>query len=730
MFATLLAAIAMTTSNADWPPTKAPIMTRWAKQVDPANPLPEYPRPQMVRPNWQSLNGMWEYAISPKDAGDLEMPTPQGRILVPFCIESALSGVMKRVTENDKLWYRRKFKVAKHSGRTLLHFGAIDWHSWVEVNGEAVWINHMGGYDGFTADITEAVKPGENEVVIWCTDATGGYQPRGKQWRRPEGIWYTPVTGIWQTVWLEQVPSDYIPELKIVPNLAKSTVEVTVPKPDGEIEVIARDGGKEVGRARGDAMKPVSVKIPYPKLWTPDTPFLYDLEVRLVKGKKVLDSVKSYFGMRSVGLVKDANGVQRLALNGKPIFHLGPLDQGFWPDGIYTAPNDEALKFDIEMTKKLGFNTIRKHVKVEPERWYYWADKLGVMVWQDMPSPHFEDGKQPDADEKIQFMDELVALIEGRGNHPSIVMWVPFNEGWGQQGTEGYVKLIRGLDPSRLVNNASGWTDMKVGDVNDIHNYPPPRMPALESKRAAVLGEFGGLGLAVDGHTWAKQNWGYQGVSDREALTDKYVRFLKQVYDLKAKGLAAAIYTQTTDVETETNGLLTYDREIVKVDIDRVSRANRGNFDGLKEPTVVVPTSQSKAIDWHYTFQQPSDGWEKPDFNPAGWQVGPAGFGTTVTPGAIVRTTWSTGDIWVRRSFVLTSSQLKRPMLRLHHDDDVEVYVNGVLALKRRGWTSEYEDFEITAEARATLVAGTNTIAIHCHQNQGGQYIDAGLVEY
>lgn len=726
MLAALLATLAMTQTATDWPPTKAPIMTRWAKDLRTDNPLPEYPRPQMVRDNWTSLNGFWDYAISAIDAGD--MPEPQGKILVPFPIESSLSGVMKRVSETEKLWYRRTFTAPKHSGRTLLHFGAVDYQCSVFVNGHSVVLNHTGGYDGFSSDITEELEPGENELVVRVFDATGGFQPRGKQWRKPEGIWYTPVTGIWQTVWLEQVPENYIPKMKITPDVASSTVEVTVIKPEGEFEVVALDGRTEIGRATGSAMKPISVPVPNPKLWSPEKPHLYQLVVRMKEGAKTLDTVKSYFGMRSVGLVKDENGVQRLALNGKPVFHIGPLDQGFWPDGIYTAPTDEALKYDIEITKKLGFNTIRKHVKVEPSRWYYWADKLGILVWQDMPSPHFDGDRQPDADEKSQFIEELMAMMEGLHNHPSIVMWVPFNEGWGQHATQHVVRFVRNADPSRLVNNASGWTDSGVGDVNDIHHYPAPRKPANEPTRAAVLGEFGGLGLAVDGHTWSKQNWGYQGVSDQQALTDKYVRFMKQVYELKAEGLAAAIYTQTTDVETETNGLLTYDRALIKVDVDRVARANRGDFKGLREPTVVVPTSQKDGIEWRFTFDKPAEDWFASAFDASAWRTGKAGFGTPGTPGSVCRTDWISSDIWIRRSFDLAKVPA-RPLLRLHHDDDVEVYVNGVLALTRRGWTTDYEDFEMTKEAAAALKPGANVIAIHCHQNQGGQYIDAGIVE-
>jgi hypothetical protein len=459
-------------------------------------------------------------------------------------------------------------------------------------------------------------------------------------------------------------------------------------------------------------------------LWSPDRPFLYDLEVKLRQGNRVVDAVTSYFGLRQIARGKDAKGIERILLNQQFLFQVGTLDQGFWPDGIYTAPTDAALRSDIEVLKRMGFNLTRKHVKVEPERWYYWCDKLGLLVWQDMPS-----GNNGTAAAKRQFETELQRMIEGRANHPSIVMWVVFNEGWGQYDTERLTEWVKRLDPSRLVNNASGWTDKKVGDVLDMHNYPGPGSPLPETARAAVLGEFGGLGLGITGHTWSQQTWGYQGMSDSQRLTAQYLKLLRKVWVLKEEpGLSAAVYTQTTDVETECNGLLTYDRACVKVDAFKVSAANRGQIPPAPQLQPLVATAQKAPVQWRFTFEAPGPDWMKPGYDDQQWRQGSAGFGTEGTPGAIVRTEWKSPDIWLRREFELPSAPSQRLQLMMHHDEDAEVYLNGVLAAKLTGYTTDYEDYEIAAAALAALKPGRNQIGIHCHQTQGGQYIDAGLV--
>jgi hypothetical protein len=750
---------ACTSGRAEWKPAEGPLMTRWAKHVSPKNAHPEYPRPQMVRKDWLNLNGLWDYAIRPKDE-----PQPEkfdGQILVPFPAESALSGVTRPVGDANNLWYRRAFETpGKWKGRcVLLHFGAVDWETTVWVNGKEVGMYHgrgevcafpaepgfipssvhRGGYDPFTFDITDALnKTGPQEIVLSVWDPTNsGGQPRGKQVKQPGGIWYTAVTGIWQTVWLEPVPKAHIEWLRIVPNVDAQAVDISlgVKSLDAEvgIEIAVLDGEKEVTVARimgsgagREIMAPrVELAVEDPKLWSPDTPFLYNLKVTLAHDGKVVDKLSSYFGMRKISLDKDEKGITRLFLNNKPLFQFGPLDQGWWPDGLYTAPTDEALRYDIEVLKKLGCNMMRKHVKIEPLRFYYWCDKLGLMVWQDMPS----GDNRTDADKK-QFEQELTQLVRAHYNHPSIVMWVPFNEGWGQHDTPRYVELIKELDATRLVNNASGWKDTGVGDVHDIHSYPGPAAPPTEENRAAVLGEFGGLGLPVKGHTWQdEKNWGYRSFETREQLTDAYVSLLARLRMLIGQGLSAAVYTQTTDVEIEVNGFMTYDRAMVKADAKKAAAANRKLY--LPPPLVktIVPTSQNRGIEWRYMTTDPGNGWEKTAFDDSSWKRGPGGFGREGTPGSIVRTGWTTSDIWLRRAFDLKSTNFDHPHLSIHHDEDAEVYINGVLAAKLTGYTTSYVQFPLGKEASRALKAGSSCLAVHCHQTQGGQYIDVGIVD-
>ena len=552
----------------DWQPAAGPLKTRWTKDVSPTNALPEYPRPQMVRKDWLNLNGLWDIKL-----GD----GTESKILVPFAIESALSGVMKHV---DRVTYRRSFEIPKGwSGqKVLLHFGAVDWESTVFVNGKKIGV-HRGGYDAFSFDITDALKgEGAQEITVDVFDPTDlGGQPRGKQKLKPGSIMYTATTGIWQTVWLEPVAPAHIESLKIVPDVDESCLRLTV-FGSGSVEAVASEDGKVIAQVTGQAGSELKLSIPSPKLWSPDSPHLYDLRVSLKSGDKTVDAVTSYFGMRKIALGKDDKGITRMMLNGKPVFQVGPLDQGFWPDGIYTAPTDEALRFDIAETKRLGFNTTRKHVKVEPARWYYWCDKLGLLVWQDMPCGNSYTDKQQPID-KPQFKSELVNMVKNNWNHPSIIMWVVFNENQGQHDTEALVAEVKALDPSRLVNNASGNDDKNCGDVIDKHSYPGPESPKPEENRAAVLGEFGGLGLPVDGHTWTKKTWGYEGTKNIEDLTSAYEKLLGKSWELNATaGLSAVIYTQLTDVETECNGLLTYDREINKVIPERAAAANSGKL--------------------------------------------------------------------------------------------------------------------------------------------------------
>lgn len=573
-----------------WQPAEHHLMTRWAKDVSPENALPEYPRPQMVRSEWTNLNGLWDYAICPRGEGQPEKWG--GDILVPFAVESALSGVQKRVTPEERLWYRKAFSAPTGKGRLLLHFGAVDWQATVWVNGQKVG-SHQGGFDPFTIDITDAATEEENEIAVAVWDpADAGHQPRGKQVLEPNNIWYTPVTGIWQTVWLERVPNVYIKSQRIVPNFDESAFEVLVNcSEEADVRIKVLDGDKVIAVSEGTSRSPVSVTIDDAKLWSPDSPHLYDLIIELRNEEVVLDTVQSYAGMRKIEVKPDAAGVNRLFLNNEVLFQYGPLDQGWWPDGLYTAPTDEALAYDVKITKELGFNMTRKHVKVEPARWYYWCDKLGLIVWQDMPNgdaePHWDmsvDARVKDllrtVESSQQYREELTQMVVDFGNHPSIVMWVPFNERWGQSDTADAVALVRRLDPSRIINSASGGNFYGVGDVLDVHNYPDPTMPRLDKHQAIVCGEFGGLGLPVEGHTWVdKGNWGYRSYENSEKLQSAYLEKIAMLKPMIKKGLAAAIYTQVTDVEIEINGFLTYDREVLKMDVKAVSEANRSLYE-------------------------------------------------------------------------------------------------------------------------------------------------------
>ncbi|NNM07371.1 MAG: hypothetical protein HKO65_19915, partial [Gemmatimonadetes bacterium] len=728
------------------------LKTRWAAQVDPSEPLPEYPRPQMVRPDWVNLNGSWDLAILPRD--DPEPTSYAEDILVPFPVESSLSGVGRKVEPEERIWYRRAFPHPEPASgadpasgaepasgphlagtRWLLHFGAVDWEAEVFLNGVRVG-GHRGGYSPFSFDVTDHLIPGrDQELVVSVWDPTDrGDQPRGKQVLEPRGIWYTAVSGIWQTVWLEPVPEVHIRSLKVTPRLDLGVVEVFVETAGSptlsRVDVSVWVDGDDLATTRGLSERPLVVSLPEVRTWSPDDPFLYDLQVEIPG----VDTVRSYFGMRSVALGVDERGYQRLLLNGEPMFQYGTLDQGWWPDGLYTAPTDQALRFDVQKTKELGFNLIRKHVKVEPARWYFHCDREGILVWQDMPS-----GDNEGAEAQGQFRLELAEAVEALQNHPAIVMWVPFNEGWGQHATEQIVEWLEEHDPTRLVNNASGWTDRGVGDVLDVHRYPGPGAPApgspgTETGRAIVLGEFGGLGLPLSGHTWVDQdNWGYRSFETVEALNQAYEELLIQLRPLIGEGLAAAVYTQTTDVEIEVNGIMTYDRERVKLGED-----TRQLHEALFRPPPllrpVVATSREAGQPWRFTTRDPGEGWQEPDFDTQGWKAGLAGFGTEGTPEASVRTRWNTPELWIRRVFTLPEgaggAMADLPLfLRIHHDEDAEVYLNGTQIASLPGYTTGYRLVPMEEQARSLLRDGENTLAVHVRQTSGGQYIDVGIVE-
>ncbi|HEU5147866.1 MAG TPA: glycoside hydrolase family 2 TIM barrel-domain containing protein [Chryseosolibacter sp.] len=583
-----------------WAPVEGKITTAWAEQVNPASPLPEHPRPQMIRERWVNLNGLWDYAIVAKETTDAA--TYQGKILVPFAVESALSGVGKMVGKENAVVYRRTVTLPSNfkNQKVLLHFGAVDWKCDVSVNGQAVG-THTGGYDPFSFDITSALKrSGTQEIRVIVWDPTDeGPQPRGKQVKNPKSIWYTPVTGIWQTVWLEAGPTTDIRNIRLTPNLDQSSIalaaDVEAMEPGDHLRMSVWDGTLKVAEQDAEQAN-LTITVPNAKTWSPASPFLYDLRITLVRKGKTIDEVRSYFGMRKIAMAADANGVQRMWLNNEMLFQYGPLDQGWWPDGLYTAPTDEALLFDVRKTKDLGFNMIRKHVKVEPARWYYHCDRLGMLVWQDMPSGDMGNRwdsrpgiigvateKQRTGESEKIFRDEWKAIMDANMNAPSIVVWVPFNEAWGQFKTQEITEWTMSYDPTRLVNAASGGNFYGVGHIMDLHNYPEPAMPAAElfgKDQIIVLGEYGGLGLPIEGHTWQdKNNWGYQSFTTPKELLDKYEEFIYRLAPLIEKGLSAAIYTQTTDVEIETNGLMTYDRKVIKMDEERLNRIHQRLYD-------------------------------------------------------------------------------------------------------------------------------------------------------
>lgn len=724
---------------ADWAPAGDKIKTRWVKDIDTNRPLPEYPRPILVRDAWENLNGLWDYAITDKDAA--APTTYDGKILVPFPIESSLSGVQKEVGPDKRLWYRRSIAVpaAWKDQRILLQLGAVDWDATVYLNGKEV-AEHRGGYDAWSVDITDALQAdGEQELVISVWDPTDdGYQPRGKQVKEPKGIWYTSVTGIWQTVWMEPVQQTAsITSLKTVTDIDTNTVSVEVAvdgNTDGcEVVIKALENGKEVSSGMGAAGKAVVLKIDNAKWWSPDSPFLYDLSITLNKDGKTLDAVTSYFGMRKISLEKDKEGINRLFLNNEPLFHFGPLDQGWWPDGLYTAPTDEALRYDVQVTRDMGFNMARKHVKVEPARWYYHCDQLGLMVWQDMPNGDKHIGaNEPDIERtpesRENYFNEWAHIMDMLRNNPSIVMWVPFNEGWGQFATNQVSDWTKNYDPTRLVNQVSGWADRNGGDVYDKHAYPGPAMFPIEENRASVLGEFGGLGWPVEDHLWwNKRNWGYRTYDSKERLTLEYENLIFTLRTLIPQGLAAAIYTQTTDVEGEVNGLMTYDRELVKIGLDKLAEINNKVYGAPLQMQVLVPTSEEEGQPWRYTTTEPAREWRKPEFDDSDWKEGVGVLGTKGTPGANIRTVWDTSDIWARRTVELPEELDGDIRLYVHHDEDAEIYFNGTRAAKLEGYTSAYTPVILQPQALKALKPGKNVLAVHCKQTGGGQCIDLGL---
>ena len=592
LFIITLITFSLGVSAQNWKPAGDRIKTVWAEKVDPANPLPEYPRPILVREQWQNMNGLWDYSILPKGSA---MPSSfDGTILVPFPVESSLSGVQKNVGETNELWYNRVFTIPAtwKSKKILLHFGAVDWKTDIWINNIKIG-SHKGGYTGIDIDITPYLNKEKTQkltVRVW-DPCDKGFQPRGKQVEKPGGIFYTSVTGIWQTVWMEPVNDNFITNFKTVPNIDRGTVSVMPLLNDSKttdiVEVKVLDKGQVIDKGKAIAGQEVLLAVPSAKLWSPESPFLYDLEVTLVRNGQVIDKVKSYFGMRKISTMRDESGIVRIQLNNKNYFQYGPLDQGWWPDGLYTAPTDEALLYDIKKTKDFGFNMIRKHVKVEPARWYYHCDREGIMVWQDMPSgdqsPQWQNHSyfngqefQRSAESEENYRAEWKGILDFLYSNPCVVTWVPFNESWGQFKTPEIAEWTKNYDPSRLVNPASGGNFYPVGDIMDLHNYPGPDLYLYDGRRACVLGEYGGIGLPIENHLWANdRNWGYVQFKTSDEVTNEYIKLAEKLKKLIPSGFSAAVYTQTTDVEGEVNGLMTYDRKVIKINEEKISKINK-----------------------------------------------------------------------------------------------------------------------------------------------------------
>ena len=612
----VMAAVALLVAGSinaqQWSPAGDRIRTPWAEEVSPTNSHPEYPRPQMVRSEWQSLNGLWDYAITPKSE-----PRPakfDGKILVPFAVESSLSGVGRKVTPDDALWYRTTFTVpsAWKGRRLMLNFDAVDWKTVVYVNDIQIG-SHTGGYTHFSFDVTPYLKNGANSLVLKVEDATDNdFQPRGKQVSKPSGIWYTAVSGIWQSVWMEPVAPAHVTDYNVVSSIKEKAINVTVDAEgvqEGDvIKVFLLDGGIGYSTETANAAKTatdglyavlasgmtvpggtVTLNVRNPKLWSPDSPYLYGLDIQILRNGKVIDKVASYTAMREVGAYRKNGNTKLMGLNGEGLFQLGPLDQGWWPDGLYTAPTDEALKFDIQKTKDFGFNMIRKHIKVEPDRWFYYCDQIGIIVWQDMPSfggskkwgmYYYGEGEDfpatPEA--KANYYKEWTEIINQVKKFQCIAVWVPFNEAWSQFDTKDVVAYTKKLDPTRLVNQSSGgnWEE-GVGDILDNHHYPYPAFRMWDKNMINVLGEYGGIGLPVEGHLWqADKNWGYVQYKNGDEVLAEYASFAEQLKQLIKQGCSAAVYTQTTDVEIEINGLMTYDRKVIKMDEKKLRAVNEG----------------------------------------------------------------------------------------------------------------------------------------------------------
>lgn len=735
-------------AQSTWTKQTAPVMTPWGEQLAADNVWQEYPRPSMQRLEWMNLNGVWQYYKRSSINYDYENRASNfsKSILVPFPVESALSGIMdKNYSSNRKAthMYRRVFTLPEgFSGKNiLLHFGAVDWRCYVYVNGQLAG-THDGGSVPFTFDITSFLKEsGQQELQVAVWDPTDGGQPNGKQSVGPSGIWYTPVSGIWQTVWLEPVNPTHIESYEPIPDIDNSSISLKV-KTSAPCSLTLKitDGSTVVAQQTGTSDQTFTFSIPSPKLWSPDEPNLYSLDITAGEQGQETDKVSGYFGMRKFSR-EMVDGHPAILLNNKPLYMYGPLDQGWWPDGLLTPPSYEAMVYDLQVMKDFGMNMVRKHIKLENDLWFDWCDKNGLVVWQDMPSG-CGSGAIGNLEYAMQnFYRENEALIEATRHHPCIGAWVVINEGWGQHAERGMAHTMRAVnsvmnanhDPGRFVHAVTGWTDVEMGDFLDVHSYPSPGAATNAlNERVASCGEFGGINLFVENHMWAGSDVNYTTVEDADTYANLYDHYTDRLQELqKEKGLWMSVYTQITDVEQECNGIMTYDRKVLKVSPEqqaamRAKILRTVNYRYKGEKTIVPAGDESSGIQWKFTTTEPAEDWFTTSFDASGWKTGYAGFGGGG------RTSWSSTDIWIRRNFTISNFDeglLQELRLWLFHDEDAEIYINGILAAKVTGYNTKYETWPLLPEALQALKTdgSSNVIAIHCKQTIGGQFIDCGL---
>lgn len=720
-------------------PVEGKIMTLWGEKVSPENAWNEYPRPQLKREEWKNLNGLWDYAIVPRESA--KPANFQGKILVPFAVESALSGVAESLLPDQQLWYRTTFELPKSwdGQNILLHFQAVDWETRVWVNGKLAG-THKGGSTAFSYDITKYLKRGEQEIVLSVWDPTDeGTQARGKQVLNPHEIWYTPVSGIWQTVWLEPVDKLHINSVYPVADIdnGQVTLHTGLAGTNGgeTISVKVLEGDRTVLEKNYPASAEIVLDIPAPKLWTPESPSLYRVTLSLKKNDRVYDEIGTYFAMRKISMVKDEQGFQRIQLNNETLFQYGTLDQGWWPDGLLTPPSAEAMRYDMEVLKEMGFNMLRKHIKVEPWLYYYYADSLGLLVWQDMVSG-FETAKRSEQhvnwnaahdwdrprESAVQWEYELKTMIDQLRFFPSIVTWVIFNEGWGQYDTKRVVDWSMNYDKTRLINGVSGWTDRQCGHMMDVHQYPGPGMEPAEqnSGRVVVLGEFGGLGLPVENHLWnpSMRNWGYRTYDTESVLIKEYTKLMHNLYPLRYNGLSAAVYTQTTDVEGEVNGLMTYDRKVIKID-PALLRILHYPLYGKESKTIkkIVSDSEVKSQPMYVSTSKPAIGWQK--------SAGAGSFQKQNGPVNIKK-----GETVYSISSFSINEMPEGIYLHVHSFGDLKVYLNGTLVIdKKIIGRRHYEDVNIS-EFLLLLKRGENILAVECGPYEQDSEFDWGLFGY